>query len=94
MSRILIKGTQITVPNAVGAASSFSEETVVRLANPSSNDRLVTVAESNSGISTIGTFTILADTTELLEKILQLAQKSLQQMEWQQLVIHWLHKQL
>ncbi len=68
MSRILIKGTQITVPNAVGAASSFSEATVVRLANPSSNDRLVTVAESNSGISTIGTFTILADTTELLEK--------------------------
>jgi len=68
MSRILVKGTQITVPNTVGAASSFSEATVVRLANPSSNDRLVTVAESNSGISTIGTFTILADTTELLEK--------------------------
>ena len=65
---INVKGTQITVPNAIGTATSFSEATVVRLANPSSNDRLVTVAESNSGISTIGTFTILADTTELLEK--------------------------
>ena len=67
MTRILLKGNEITVP-LVAAASSFSEATVVRLANPSSNDRLVTVAESNSGISTIGTFTILADTTELLEK--------------------------
>ena len=68
MTRILVKGTQITVPNTVGAASSFSEATVVRLANPSSNDRVVTVAENNGGSTTIGTFTILADTTELLEK--------------------------
>ena len=64
MTRILVKGTQITVPNTVGAASSFS----VRLANPSDNDRLVSVHENRSGISTIGSFTILANTTELLEK--------------------------
>ena len=44
MTRILVKGEQITVPNSVGAASSFSEATVVRLANPSANDRVVTVA--------------------------------------------------
>ena len=68
MTRILVKGTQITVPNTVGAATSFSEATVVRLANPSANDRVVTVAENNGGSATIGTFTILADTTELLEK--------------------------
>ena len=29
---------------------------------------MVTVAENNGGSATIGTFTILADTTELLEK--------------------------
>ena len=68
MTRILVKGTQITVPNTVGAATSFSEATVVRLANPSANDRVVTVAENNGVSATIGTFTILADTTELLEK--------------------------
>ena len=47
MTRILAKGTQITVPNSVGAATSFSEATVVRLANPSDNDRIVSVHENN-----------------------------------------------
>ena len=37
MSRILLKGTEIQVPNTVGAGSSFSEATVVRLANPSTH---------------------------------------------------------
>ena len=68
MTRILVKGTQITVPNTVGAATSFSEATVVRLANPSANDRVVTVAENNGGSATIGTFTIFGSTSELLEK--------------------------
>ena len=68
MSWILVKGSQITVPNTVGAASSFSEATAVRLANPSDTDYVVTVAETNSGSTTIGTFTLLGDTTELLEK--------------------------
>ena len=65
--RILVKGSQITVPNSVGTASSFSEATVVRLANPSTTDYVVTVQETAGG-STIGTFTILADSTEFLEK--------------------------
>jgi hypothetical protein len=65
--RILVKGSQITVPNSVGTASSFSEATVVRLANPSTNDRVVTVQETAGGV-TVGTFTILADSTEFLEK--------------------------
>ena len=65
---IHVKGIQITVPNTVGAGSSFSEARVVRLANPSTNDRVITIAEDNTGNTTIGTFTILANTTELVEK--------------------------
>ena len=68
MSRILVKGSEIVVPNLVGTASSFSEATVVRLANPSTTDYVVTVATNNGGSGTIGTFTMLANTTELLEK--------------------------
>ena len=68
MSRILVKGAQAVVPNTVGAASSFSEATVVRLVNTTSDARLVTVAENNGGSATIGTFTILGSTSELLEK--------------------------
>ena len=67
MGRILLKGTEIQVPNTVGAASSFSEATVVRLANPSTSDYVITVATDNSGSGTIGTFTMLANTSELLE---------------------------
>ena len=67
MGRILLKGIEIQVPNTVGAGSSFSEATVVRLANPSTTDYVITVSETNAG-PTIGTFTMLANTTELLEK--------------------------
>ena len=67
MGRILPLGTEITVPNTVGAGSSFSEATVVRLANPSTTDYVVTVQETAGG-TTVGTFTLLADSTELLEK--------------------------
>ena len=69
MSRLLIKGTQITVPNSVGAATSFSNATCVRLVNNSSSTgRVVTVAEDNSGSTTIGTFSLLGGQTEILEK--------------------------
>ena len=67
MGRILPLGTEIQVPNSVGTASSFSEATVVRLANPSTTDYVVTVQETAGG-TTVGTFTLLADSTELLEK--------------------------
>ena len=67
MSRILLKGSEETVP-LVAVASSFSEATVVRLVNTTSDARLVTVAENNGGSATIGTFTILGSTSELLEK--------------------------
>ena len=69
MTRILVKGTQITVPNTVGAATSFSNATCVRLVNSSgSTGRVVTVAENNGGSATIGTFSLLAGQTEILEK--------------------------
>jgi len=67
MPRILLKGTEVTVPDSVGAGTSFSEATVVRLANPSSTDYIITVSETNSG-PTVGTFTLLANSTEMLEK--------------------------
>ena len=67
MGRILVKATEIQVPSSVGAGSSFSEATVVRLANPSATDYVITVSETQSG-PTIGTFTMLANTTEMLEK--------------------------
>ena len=67
MTRILVKGTQITVPNTVGAATSFSEATVVRLVNGHSSAHLVTVVETQSG-TVVGSFTMPAGTVEYLEK--------------------------
>ena len=66
MSRILLKGNEIPVP-LVAAASSFSEATVVRLANPSTTDYVITVTETRGGVG-VGSFTLLADSTEMLEK--------------------------
>ncbi len=66
MTRILLKGDEITVP-LVAAASSFSEATVVRLANPSTTDYVITVTETRGGTA-VGSFTLLADSTEILEK--------------------------
>ena len=66
MSRILLKGDEIAVP-LVAAASSFSEATVVRLANPSTTDHVITVTETRGGVG-VGSFTLLADSTEMLEK--------------------------
>ena len=66
--RIQVKGTQIVVPNSVGAATSFSNATCVRLVNNGSSGRTVTVAEDNGGSSTIGTFSLLAGQREFLEK--------------------------
>ena len=48
MTRILLKGNEIAVP-LVAAASSFSEATVVRLANPSTTDRVITITETRGG---------------------------------------------
>ena len=66
MTRILLKGDEEVVP-LVAAASSFSEATVVRLANPSTTDYVITVTETRGGTG-VGSFTLLADSTEILEK--------------------------
>ena len=69
MTRLLIKGTQITIPNSVGAASSLSNATCVRLVNNDGSDgRTVTIAEDNTGNTTIGSFSLLAQQTEIVEK--------------------------
>ena len=69
MSRIKVIGTQSALPTTTGAATSFSSATVVRLVNTATtNDYLVTVVETQGG-TTIGTFTILRSTSELLEKL-------------------------
>ena len=69
MSRLLIKGEQIIVPNTVGAATSFGNATCVRLVNIASSDaRTVNIASDNTGNTTIGSFALLAKQTEIIEK--------------------------
>lgn len=66
--RIKIIGAEAALPTTTGTATSFTEATVVRLVNTSSsNDYVVTVVETQSG-SSIGSFTILRQTVELLQK--------------------------
>ena len=65
---INVKAEQITVPNTVGAATSFSEAAVVRLVNTTGTNRTVTVSSVNTGAGLIGTFTILGNTSEIIEK--------------------------
>ena len=59
MARILLKGTQIPVPNTVGAGTSFSEATLVRLVNKATGTDYVVTVQETAGGTTVGTFTIL-----------------------------------
>ncbi len=68
MARVLIKGTQITVPNTVGAGTSFSEATLVRLVNKATGTDYVVTVQETAGGTTVGTFTILRGSVEILEK--------------------------
>ena len=70
MARLLLKGDESTVPNTVAAASSFSEAPVARLVNISTTtDYTVTIKETaDASATTIGSFTILRGTSELIEK--------------------------
>ena len=67
MSRILLMGDEISVPINSGAATSFSSATVVRLFNNSGSTQIVTVVETQGG-TTVGSFSLLDKSTELLEK--------------------------
>jgi len=67
MGRILLKGAEVSVPTTAGAGTSFSEATVVRLVNTNAASRVITVQETQGGTG-VGTFTMLPNTSELLEK--------------------------
>ena len=67
MARTLCKGAEAACPTTTGAATSFSEATVVRLVNGHSSAHLVTVVETQSG-TVVGSFTMPAGTVEYLEK--------------------------
>ena len=67
MARTLIKGNEINVPTSAGIGVSFSEATVVRLVNTTAAAKVITVQETAGGTG-VGTFTMLANTTEYLEK--------------------------
>ncbi len=68
MSRIIAAGAEITIPNQVGSASSLERATVVRLANKGATNRVVTVVEGDSSNDVVGSFTILGNSSEMLEK--------------------------
>ena len=67
MSRILLMGDEISLPTNSGAATSFSSATVVRLFNDSGSTQNVTVVETQGGTQ-VGSFSLLNNSTELLEK--------------------------
>ena len=65
---INVKGEQANVPNTVGAASSFSEARTILLVHNGATARLVTVASENVNSATIGSLTMLGNTTQIIEK--------------------------
>ena len=67
MARTLLLGDEIALPVNTGTATSFSSATVVRLVNTSGNPIVVTVVETQNG-TTVGSFSLLDKSTELLEK--------------------------
>ena len=67
MARTLLVGDEISLPTTTGTATSFSSATVVRLVNTTGTAQVINVVETQSGTG-IGSFTMLGNTTELLEK--------------------------
>ena len=65
--RTLVLGAEAALPTTTGAASSFTEASVVRLVNTAAAAHLVSVVETQSG-STVGSFTMPAGSVEFLEK--------------------------
>ena len=67
MTRTLVTGTEAACGVDAANASTFGSATVVRLVNTTSTARVVTVAASVGG-STVGTFTLLGNTAEFVDK--------------------------
>lgn len=57
MARTLCKGAEAALPTTTGAATSFTQATVVRLVNTHTSNHLVTVVETQSG-DVVGSFTL------------------------------------
>ena len=66
--RTLIAGTEAALPTTAGAATSLSEARVVRLYNSGGTARLVTVKDTRAAATNVGTFTILGNSVEFLQK--------------------------
>ena len=64
----LIKGTEAACGTNAAGASTFGSSTAVRLVNTTGTARLVTVIDEVGGSTTIGTFTLLGNTKEVVEK--------------------------
>ena len=66
-NRTLTKGAEAACGTDAAGASLFGSATVVRLVNTTSTARVVTVAAAVGG-STVGTFTLLGNTVEFVDK--------------------------
>ena len=62
-----VKGAQAACGTDAAGASTFGSATVVRLVNTTSTARVVTVATAVGG-TTVGTFTLLGNTVEFVDK--------------------------
>ena len=66
-SRTLVTGSEAPCGTDAAGASTFGSATVVRLVNTTSTARVVTVATAVGG-TTVGTFTLLGNTVEFVDK--------------------------
>ena len=64
----LIKGTEAACGTDAAGASTFGSATAVRLVNNGGTARLVTVIDEVGGSTTIGTFTLLGNSVEIVGK--------------------------
>tara|TARA_S200000501_G_scaffold342010_1_gene351806 strand:+ start:2802 stop:3077 length:276 start_codon:yes stop_codon:yes gene_type:complete len=66
-TRLLVLGNESYLPATTGAATSLSEARVVRLFNNSTDVKVVSIVETQSGTG-IGSFTMPGKSVEILEK--------------------------
>ena len=61
--RLLLKGAEAALPDAVGSATSLSNARVVRVVNTAAGaDHLVTIQDTAGG-TTLGSFTVMRSTS-------------------------------
>ena len=64
----LIKGTQAACGTDASGASIFGGAAAVRVVNTTATARLISVIDSVGGSTTIGTFTLLGNSVEIVGK--------------------------